>query len=300
MPLASELVHDMNSLYMNTMPVYLEKQEIAHIYFSDQNSPDELKNYNSGLINDLNQNFYEAFYSQDQNPLQKTREIQFFQIQKILNHYLPKSNSTLLDIGCGKGDFVHFINQKAKGPLKAYGIEPSLAKETQELKKRSLQDISSANDIPTKFDVLTLLDVFEHFPNPTEQLAALKNLLQPDGLLLLKVPNKDSLLYRLGAQLRSILPQFSAKILGRLYQVGYPPPHYFYYNKASLKSTLTDSFEVVGTYYLSECPIPGLWSRLWGISSFQKPFIFIAAIFYRFISIGSLNDALVVVAKKKI
>lgn len=50
---------------------------------------------------------------------------------------------------------------------------------------------------PSRFRVVSMCDVLEHMPFPADALRQVHALLQPDGLLLLSMPNTDSIVWRI-------------------------------------------------------------------------------------------------------
>ena len=280
--------------------LYSDQQMVAQVQFNPPDNPDKLIHYQADKAKNYNLKFYSDFYAQKDNPLKATREIQFFQLIKLLKTHIPNERTPhLLDIGCGQGDFVRFLENAKTLSIQAYGIEPSLSNESTNIKRRLLQEVASSHDMPQSYDIISLLDVFEHFPDTNEALTQIHSRLKPQGLLLLKVPNKGSLLYRIAKGLTSISPNLATKFFNRLYQVHYPPPHYYYFNAASLTNLISSHFEILKIQYLSECPIGGLRTRFWGIPFYLKPFAMVAGFTYRLFSLGSLNDSVVILARKK-
>ncbi|RZJ67949.1 MAG: class I SAM-dependent methyltransferase [Flavobacterium sp.] len=107
---------------------------------------------------------------------------------KLVNS-LQSSKGNLLDIGAGTGDFLAVA--KSDG-WKVSGIEPSeKAKSIAVSKGVSFSDATET--YPAKsFDAITMWHVLEHVPNPSQQLAELKRLLKPNGVILIAVPNFKS------------------------------------------------------------------------------------------------------------
>lgn len=102
------------------------------------------------------------------------------------------NNSKLLDIGCGTGDFIVACNN---ANFNVVGVEPNKnAREIThtKLQKSNAQIFENLTEINTKFDVITMWHVLEHVPNLTEYISQLKKLLQPNGTILIAVPNYKS------------------------------------------------------------------------------------------------------------
>lgn len=102
------------------------------------------------------------------------------------------NNPKLLDIGCGTGDFIVACNN---ANFNVVGVEPNKnAREitNTKLQKSNAQIFENLTEINTKFDVITMWHVLEHVPNLTEYISQLKKLLQPNGTILIAVPNYKS------------------------------------------------------------------------------------------------------------
>lgn len=53
----------------------------------------------------------------------------------------------------------------------------------------TLDNLNEYSDIPEKFDIITMFEVFEHIENPNETIEKIKSLLKPDGLFIGSLPN---------------------------------------------------------------------------------------------------------------
>lgn len=115
---------------------------------------------------------------------------------KLLNSFKTEEKS-LLDIGCGTGDFL--LTCKNNG-WNVVGIEPNKnAKNIAETKLTSPIYTDIDNVLSKRFDVITLWHVLEHLPNLEEYISKLKQLLKPSGILIVAVPNfksYDALYYK--------------------------------------------------------------------------------------------------------
>lgn len=100
----------------------------------------------------------------------------------------------ILDIGCGNGQFLHFLTQINK--IQGYGIELP-GKSAERAAKINYINVHIGNLLPNTFepntfDAITLVHVFEHLPNPAEILQTVQQILKPQGKLFIYMPNIDS------------------------------------------------------------------------------------------------------------
>jgi 2-polyprenyl-3-methyl-5-hydroxy-6-metoxy-1,4-benzoquinol methylase len=96
----------------------------------------------------------------------------------------------LLDVGCGAGHFVRLARELG---MDAWGVEPSLDQSPDpQIFAGTLEAAQYPNDY---FDVITINHVLEHVSSPTETLRELRRVLRPGGVLVVAVPQTDSLAY---------------------------------------------------------------------------------------------------------
>lgn len=129
----------------------------------------------------------------------------------------------LLDVGCWTGSFL--VAAQARG-WQVSGVEPSQWA-VRRAHERGLGTVTvgSLADAAGKFDAVVLCDVLEHLLDPRHAVHAIHDLLVPDGLLLLTVPDAGSRLARvMGRRWWSVLPM-----------------HVQYFTRASLRRLLTDA-----------------------------------------------------------
>lgn len=107
---------------------------------------------------------------------------------KLIAKAHPKG--TLLDYGCGTGEF---LNEALQQGWQCSGVEPSANART---KAASLTHLTIKPDAENfgdeKFDVITLWHVLEHIHNLQETIATLAGHLKPGGIIFIAVPNHES------------------------------------------------------------------------------------------------------------
>jgi SAM-dependent methyltransferase len=98
-----------------------------------------------------------------------------------------------LDIGSGHGEFLMALRQFSKGRVSPRGLEPNRHKRRSS-SNRGLQvsyfDLRSHQE---RYDVLSLLNVYSHLPDPPQFLLLCKSLLKPGGELLLETGDTANL-----------------------------------------------------------------------------------------------------------
>lgn len=120
---------------------------------------------------------------------------------KLINSF-DSGARKILDIGCGTGDFL--VACKTDG-WSIFGVEPSAKARDLTLQKlikknssventieKDIEDILEYQDKTKQYDVITMWHVLEHVPNLSEYIKILKNLLKPNGVLIIAVPNFKS------------------------------------------------------------------------------------------------------------
>lgn len=106
---------------------------------------------------------------------------------KSIHNHKPQVKS-VLDYGCGTGEFVNFLNTRG---IKAEGFEPTLSA-FKKASRKNIKVYNSMNKIIKTYDVITMFHVLEHVEDYTKTLKFLKTRLNPNGLLLIAVPNHKS------------------------------------------------------------------------------------------------------------
>lgn len=103
------------------------------------------------------------------------------------------TNKTILDFGCGNGGFLSRAKRLA---TLAVGVEPEQRLKTY-FQEEQLQIFSDFTEVNQNFDVITLFHVLEHLPDPMNTLKQLSSKLNPQGCIIIEVPNANDALLTL-------------------------------------------------------------------------------------------------------
>ncbi|CAB1076880.1 SAM-dependent methyltransferases [Olavius algarvensis Delta 1 endosymbiont] len=147
-----------------------------------------------------------------------------------------KDKGRILDIGCGKGDFLAKI---ANTGWEVIGTElhPEAAIYAREKNKLEVheKELSKINFPLKTFDVVRLHHVIEHLTSPQKTLKIIRDILKDDGLLIIACPNFTS---------------FFEIVFADKWDALDVPRHLYQFNGETLNKLLRKSgFEAVNTYH---------------------------------------------------
>lgn len=108
-------------------------------------------------------------------------------LRTALKYKLPPAKS--LELGCAHGGFIALLRQVG---YDASGLEMSptiaeLAKDTFDV-PMLVGPLEQQQLLPSSLDMIVLMDVLEHFPDPTQTIKRCFNLLKQDGILIIQTP----------------------------------------------------------------------------------------------------------------
>jgi 2-polyprenyl-3-methyl-5-hydroxy-6-metoxy-1,4-benzoquinol methylase len=137
----------------------------------------------------------------------------------------------LLDVGCSTGILLQAAKEMS---YEVYGVEPSRWAVDYVKAKLGLEDVfcGSLETYPAQegyFDVVTLMDVIEHLPNPRHSLEIIRRLLKPEGKIIILTPDIGS---------------FTAKLFKSAWWC-IIPEHLFYFSRETLKHLLDQTGFVI-------------------------------------------------------
>jgi len=109
---------------------------------------------------------------------------------EMIKNFLP--NKSLLDFGCGSGGFLVLAKELAH-----YVTGVELETRVREYWSGKLDIVSDMNSLEKTYDLITGFHVIEHLKDPREILSNLALLLNPNGRIIVEVPNCDDALITL-------------------------------------------------------------------------------------------------------
>ena len=138
-----------------------------------------------------------------------------------------KKKGSLLDFGCGTGEFINFAKKHFK--VNAFDFSLELSKFVEA--KYNIKTFSNLEKLKKKFDIITLYDVLEHVEQPVQLLKKLNNNnLKKNGVIIVYAPNKNSLGF---------------DILGSNSNLCTAPFHLTYFNNNTIGDFLKKKFKIV-------------------------------------------------------
>ena len=144
---------------------------------------------------------------------------------KKINRFYNLENKSLIEIGCGTGDFIDLICNTFNCTVT--GLEFSKDKKTKKnIHNKYLFDFKSRK----KYDVVVCNNFLEHQPKTKDFILGIVNLVKDDGLIYISVPNFDYILDK-----------------GCVYE--FVPDHLVYFTEKTLINCFENSnIEIIKTY----------------------------------------------------
>ena len=183
-------------------------------------------NVSSIMIKKINKKRYNDIYlSNYENIIFKYLTKFFIEKIKIIDKCVKGGN--LLDYGCSTGSFIDLINRVSRYKWNLYGLDinsKSINKALQKIKANYHMGILKKNLYKNNyFDVISCFDVLEHDMNLQNSLKIINSILKPGGILLIQVPNYESVM---------------CKLAGNDWDWWCLPDHIFHFSYESLKNIL--------------------------------------------------------------
>lgn len=162
----------------------------------------------------------------------------FEDIDVTLKKLINKESIKLIDIGCGSGEFIDYINTKG---YRALGIEPANDAYEQaknkglNVKNCTFEEYIKEDNLKEKFDVVNMTSVLELSRNPLEVIRGCRSILKKGGILRVECGNDFS-----------ELQQIAHKNINSDKWWVSVPDHINYFNYESIKKIFEyNEFEIV-------------------------------------------------------
>lgn len=164
------------------------------------------------------------------------------------NKYLPlleainkiRPGGKMLDVGCSTGQFMGLSKVYGWDPI---GLEINAQAADYGIKNRGLYISTDTLEEHAKnkdqYDMISMLGVFEHMVEPNKTLQICKDLLNPDGILTLLLPNIHSLILRVMQEKHTMIS---------------PRGHLWYFSPDTIEKILKkNGYKVVMLFSLLPC-----------------------------------------------
>ncbi|MFM2136204.1 MAG: hypothetical protein RL021_1604 [Bacteroidota bacterium] len=164
---------------------------------------------------------------------QQVRDIAIHQKTDLISKLTGLDGLSLLDIGCGTGEFL--AGCKAKG-WSVRGVEPGNAAREQAITNHGLQVTGEEylNKSTDSYDVITMWHVLEHVHDLNPRIDQVYRLLKREGVLIIAVPNHTS---------------YDASAYGKYWAAWDVPRHLYHFSPATIKKLLLKhGFRHTGSY----------------------------------------------------
>jgi 2-polyprenyl-3-methyl-5-hydroxy-6-metoxy-1,4-benzoquinol methylase len=141
----------------------------------------------------------------------------------LARHY--GGQGTLLDVGCGTGEFLDFARQQGWSKVEGVEVIPKIADYARQLTKSPIyaEDFLEAQLQENFYSVISLWDVIEHLSDIPSVLKRIYQLLRPGGVIIIGTVNRD------GISLKSLRDNSSTVM---------PPEHLTFFTQKGMKSVL--------------------------------------------------------------
>jgi SAM-dependent methyltransferase len=115
-------------------------------------------------------------------------------LRRLRRHARGKEPSSILEIGCGDGSMLAYLDRVLPPSVELAGVE--LDTSHIEFPPASRVRLYEADfdrlELDRRFDAVLMYHVLEHLAHPVETLRRIRSLLNPGGFLLLQLPNWDA------------------------------------------------------------------------------------------------------------
>lgn len=209
------------------------------------------------------------------------------------------SNFLAIDMGCGGGYFTKRLAKYCK-EVHAADIDRTAIKNLQENEPDITSYVMDFNQIPkNKYDIISLIGVFEHLPNPQSTIQLIKEGLRKkdDSLIIIAYPNLASMSRKI------------SRLSKHDWDMFLEPGHLHIPSKKGFKDLLTKNNLVIKKYYTSsniirgKLPLPyrnaNLEHKVLKIISTNKLARFVYQAYFKILDFFNLGDISIYIIKNE-
>ena len=152
--------------------------------------------------------FYEAYYDEGKFVFRKEKHSNLAWLRKLYHKFTedvdprdfisPSAKAKILDYGCGGASYIQYFHNKG---YDIWGADVSDEVVSQsKLNGLNVKKVNDFDEIPfpsDHFDIVYLMQVFEHLRDPNTFLKELNRVLVDRGHLYISIPNADSIWRRI-------------------------------------------------------------------------------------------------------
>jgi len=203
----------------------------------------------------VDNNYFKKYYPHKYNKKSPLLEKAWSNFNNYLKKkFLPKQG-TLLDVGCGEGQFLRSLPPT----IHATGIDLNISPDSR---LSFIKNDFIKYKFSQKYDVITFWHSLEHFPDPQKTINKAVKMLNNNGQIIISIPNTNSLAFKLGKE--------------NWYHLD-SPRHLFLPNNINIKNIFPKKFKIKISYNPVEFPLDLFWSTkniplLWPIYPLLKLF----------------------------
>lgn len=149
------------------------------------------------------ENYFRSYVRGTEDPMYEMRA-QMYR-QELTRIYTFKDHGTVLDVGCGTGEFLGLFDEKQ---WRRYGIEISDFAREHARSRGVVFDFD--HDQNEQFDLIVYRGTIQHIEDPIASIKDSIRWLKPGGLMVfLATPNTGGICYRLFQDLPMIAPKYN-------------------------------------------------------------------------------------------
>lgn len=158
------------------------------------------------LVAEYDPGFTEAHLVENQRLSKEALQVRDYASTRALLRQRFPDRGKLLEVGSGLGFLLDYFR---KDGWEVMGVEPNEGLNRYARKSLNLDVLPvilpEAKFSDASFDVVLMMHVIEHVPDPTDTLREIHRVLKPGGMLVMETPRYDTLMFKLlGARERSL------------------------------------------------------------------------------------------------